>query len=452
MRFHVLALPHTVTRHDYSACAFTQKVLKWCKMMTPRGHTVYHYGHKDSEVVCTEHIPVTFNEDLEKAYGSYDWKKNFFKHNTADHAHQIFNQRAIVEIGKRKQPGDFVLCFWGYAHKPVFQAHPDLIPVEPGIGCTNDPCCPQNIYESYSVMNQVYGKYGKSPHWYDAVIPNYFDPDDFTFNDTPKDYYLFVGRIISSKGIGIAVDVTRNLGVKLLVAGQGDLASIVGSVPPHVEVIGYVEPKQRCELMKNAKALLAPTHFNEPFGGVMVEALFCGTPVITSDWGGFAENNLHGVTGYRCRTMEQFEWAAKNIDKISRKACHEWAVNNFSLDRVALMYEEYFETLKKVHDGSGGFYAKNPDRQNLDWMIRYYPSTGLTLSSPSETVEPSQSCDIPEFHPKPSEEKEDVVLASQSVSSELSHASSSIPSSTDAIPQPPYQELVPSTQESTSHP
>jgi glycosyltransferase involved in cell wall biosynthesis len=400
MRFHVFGLPHTVTRKDYSACAFTQKVLKFCKMMTRRGHTVYHYGHKDSEVECTEHIPVTFNEDLEKAYGSYDWKKTFFQHNTADHAHQIFNQRAIIEVGKRKQKGDFALCFWGYAHRPIFQEHPEIIPVEPGIGCTNEPCCPQNIYESYSVMNQIYGKYNRSPHWYDAVIPNYFDPEDFEFNATPKDYFLFVGRIIGSKGIGIAVDVTRRLGVKLLVAGQGSLEDTIGSVPDHVEVIGYVEPKQRCELMKNAKALLAPTHFNEPFGGVMVEALYCGTPVITSDWGAFAENNLHGVTGYRCRTMEQFEWACKNIDKIDRKTCYEWADKNFSLDRVALMYEEYFETLSKVHDGSGGFYCSNPDRKNLDWMVRYYPAKVLESSSLSETEAVCQSCDIPELQSK----------------------------------------------------
>lgn len=410
MRFHVLGLPHTVTRKDYSACAFTQKVLKFCKMMTRRGHTVYHYGHKDSEVECTEHIPVTFNEDLEKAYGSYDWKKTFFKHNTADHAHQIFNERAIVEVGKRKQKNDLILCFWGYAHRPIFQAHPDLIPVEPGIGCTNEPCCPQNIFESYSIMNQVYGMYKRSPHWYDAVIPNYFDPEDFEFNDKPKDYFLFVGRIISSKGIGIAVEVTKKIGAKLLVAGQGEIESIIGSKPDHVEVIGYVEPKERCELMKNAKALIAPTHFNEPFGGVMVEALYCGTPVITSDWGGFAENNLHGVTGYRCRTMEQFEWACKNIHKIDRKACYEWADKNFSLDRVSLMYEEYFETLLKIHDGSGGFYAENPNRQNLDWLVRYYPDTVTKASeSPSPLVIEvmSQSCDIPELHSKLELEKED---------------------------------------------
>ena len=368
--------------------------------MTARGHTVYHYGHKDSEVQCTEHIPVTFNEDLEKAYGKYDWRKNFFQHNTCDHAHQIFNQRAIVEVGVRKQPNDFLLCFWGYAHKPIMDAHPELIAVEPGIGCTNEPCTKQSIFESHAVMNEVYGMYKKHPHWYDAVIPNYFDPEDFEYNDKPKDYFLFVGRVIDSKGIGIAIEVTKRLGVRLIVAGQGSVESILSPVPPHVEHVGYVEPKQRADLMKNAKALLAPTHFNEPFGGVTIEALFCGTPTITTDWGGFAENNLHGVTGYRCRTMEQFMWACKNIDRISRRACREWAMKNFSLDRVTLMYEEYFQTLVKIHDGSGGFYAENPERRELDWLNRYYPLEAATTEpvSPSrlDLSETSQHCDVPE--------------------------------------------------------
>ena len=375
MRFHVLSLPHTITRKDYSACAFTMKVLKFGKMMTDRGHTVFHYGHKDSVVQCTEHIPVTFDEDLEKSYGNYDWRKTFFKYCNTDYAHNIFRERAIVEVGKRKQRGDFILCFWGFAHQPVAAAHPELIALEPGIGCNNKPCTAHSVFESHAIMNQIYGKYDNWPKWYDAVIPNYFDPDDFKYNETPKDYFLFIGRVIDSKGVGIAIEVTKRLGVQLIVAGQGDLKPICGLVPDHVTFIGYVEPEARCELLRNAKALLAPSHYNEPFGGVIIEALFCGTPTITSDWGGFSENNLHGITGYRCRTIEQFVWAGRNINKISRKACRDWAMNNFSLERVALMYEEYFSFLTKLYDGSGGFYCNNDERTELDWLKRTYPTS-----------------------------------------------------------------------------
>ena len=79
MKYHVLGLPHTVTSKEYNACAYTQKVVKFAKMMTDRGHTVIHYGHEDSDLQCTEHVSVTTNKDLKIAYGSHDWRKNFFK-------------------------------------------------------------------------------------------------------------------------------------------------------------------------------------------------------------------------------------------------------------------------------------------------------------------------------------------------------------------------------------
>ncbi len=373
LRFHVLAVPHTVTRKDYSACAFTQKALKFCKMMTARGHHVIHYGHADSEVDVAEHVTITDNDLFQKVYGHYDWKKELFKHNTSDECNKTFNQRAIEEIGKRKKHHDILLLFWGIGHADIAKAHPDLIAVEPGIGCFNTPCTPFSVYESYAVMNYVYGQEKWQPKWFDAVIPNYFDLADFKLNEKPGDYFMYLGRIIESKGIGIAVDIAKACGKRLKVAGQGDLKEVLkGPIPSHVDVVGYLEPHERDELLRGALALLAPTHYNEPFGGVTIEALLCGTPIITSDWGAFSENNLHGVTGYRCRTMEQFVWAAKNVHKIDRRACRAWAENNFSLEHIAPMYEEYFHSLIPVFKGKG-FYHENPDRRDLDWLKREYP-------------------------------------------------------------------------------
>jgi len=115
-----------------------------------------------------------------------------------------------------------------------------------------------------------------------------------------------------------------------------------------------------------------PTYYLEPFGGVNVEAQLCGTPVITTDWGAFPETVLHGKTGYRCRTFEEFCWAVKNIWRIKPKHCHTWAVQNYSMERVGKMYEEYFQRVYGLYED--GWYQANENRTELSWLERYYPA------------------------------------------------------------------------------
>ena len=382
MRFHILGLPHTVSSKEYVACAYTQKVVKFAKMMTDRGHEVIHYGHEDSDLQCTEHVPVLTNKDLEIAYGNYDWRKNFFKFDTGDHAYQTFYKNAIVEVGKRKQYNDFILPFWGSGVKPVCDAHPDLICVEPGIGYAGGHWTNYKIFESYAIYHAYYGldSVGTCKQsWYDTVIPNYFDPDDFEYSDEKEDYYLFLGRVYEGKGIQIAIQVTEHIGAKLVVAGQNPENL---QFPDHVEFVGYADVEKRKKLMSKAKAAFVASIYNEPFGGVQIECLFSGTPTITTDWGAFTENNIHGVTGFRCRTFEEFVWAAKNIDKINPKDCRHWAVSNFSLEKVAGMYEEFFQSVLNIY-GKQGWYEPNPFRQDLDYRRKHFPDVSEKIDYPA---------------------------------------------------------------------
>lgn len=378
MRFHILGLPHTVSSKEYNACAYTQKVVKFGKMMTERGHEVIHYGHEESDLPCTEHVTVLSTEDWKKTYGDHDWRKHFFKFDTNDHAYQTFYKNAIEEVGKRKQKNDFILPFWGSGTRPVCDAHPDLICVEPGIGYAGGHWARFKIFESYAIYHAYYGldSVGNCKQdWYDAVIPNYFDPDDFVYTPEEKeDYFLFLGRVYEGKGVNIAVQATESIGAKLIIAGQNSLKDMgYKEVPSHVTEIGYADVETRKRLMSKAKGAFVASLYTEPFGGVQVECLFSGTPTITTDWGSFTENNIHGVTGYRCKTFEQFTWAAKNIDKINPQACRDFALNNFSLDVVAQKYEEYFQSVLNVYNGNG-WYEKNDTRTDLNWLSKYYPA------------------------------------------------------------------------------
>lgn len=343
---HVISLPHTSTTWEYSWCAYSQKALKLAIMMEKLGYKVYLYASTESDFPNT--VPCVFAPKT-AAVTYPNWTTDYFNQ---------MNVKAIDAIDERIEDHDIICLTTGFPQKPIADAFPNHLVVEYGVGYEG-VCSKYLVFESYAWMHAVQGFHAglnnaKGEHvmntqgrFYDAVIPNYFVPEQFPFGDGDGDYLLYIGRMIPLKGLQIAVDTSKRTGIPLLLAGQGD-------PPDYGTYLGVVGPEKRSELMGNARAVMVPSLYLEPFGGVNVEAQMCGTPVITTDWGAFPETVEQGVTGYRCHTMAEFCQAAEDVKGLNRSDIAVRAVDKYSCDSVSLLYDRYFERL-------GGLWGKGFD-------------------------------------------------------------------------------------------
>ena len=132
MRFHVISLPHTQTTKEYVNCAYTEKVRRFCIMMKNLGHTVYLYASEDNEAPCDELITCITKEQQQEALAGKHFTEAEFN-NELPHW-QIFNGKAIAELGKRLEQKDFICLIGGASQEPIAKAYPNHISVEFGVG------------------------------------------------------------------------------------------------------------------------------------------------------------------------------------------------------------------------------------------------------------------------------------------------------------------------------
>ncbi len=159
---------------------------------------------------------------------------------------------------------------------------------------------------------------------YAGVVYNAVDLEEHRPLGEKEDYLVYVSRICEDKGTHHAVRMARETGHRIILAGKidpgRDREFFRREIEPHIDgrtVIyeGEVPQSRKTELMARARAFLFPIQWEEPFGLVMAEALACGTPVVTTDWGAAPEVVEHGKTGFVASSLEEVPALLERIDE-----------------------------------------------------------------------------------------------------------------------------------------
>jgi glycosyltransferase involved in cell wall biosynthesis len=349
MRFHLLALPNVQTTFAYSLCGFCVATIRFAKLLKELGHEVILYASEENEALCDELVTVIKKEEQETLLANTKNAKGEPEPTPYQYAYieewspiwQLANARTIKEIQKRKQPQDFIASIGGLSQQSIAKAHPDLMFIEYSIGYSGS-FSEYRVFESEAWRHHTYGAQNVGDgKFFDAVIPCFYDESEFPFRDKKEDFVLYVGRLIPRKGVEIACRSAAAAGVPLKIIGHGDKSLVTHGA----EYLGALNPVERNTWMSRARAVMTPTLYVEPFNQVAVEAQLCGTPVISTDWGGFTETIEQGVTGFRCSYLGEFVAAIHEVQNLSPLYIRIRAENKYSIRAVKPQYQRYFDRL-----------------------------------------------------------------------------------------------------------
>jgi glycosyltransferase involved in cell wall biosynthesis len=189
-------------------------------------------------------------------------------------------------------------------------------------------------------------------------VPHGLPREQLPFTANPKgDYLAFLGRISPDKRPDRAIEIAARAGRKLRIAAKIDRADQVYwdqtiapmiAANPNVEYIGEIDETQKAEFLGNARALLFPIDWPEPFGLVMIEAMACGTPVIALRCGSVPEVVNHGRSGLIVDTLEQAIDAVAAVETLDRQKVRETFEKRFTVERMAQDYLAIYHGLPGV--------------------------------------------------------------------------------------------------------
>lgn len=191
------------------------------------------------------------------------------------------------------------------------------------------------------------------PH--SVVIHHGVDPHVYSASADADDYVCFVGRFSPVKGPHTAIDAATAAGSRIVMAGEvhepdrefADRELAWRLSLSNVQYIGCIGMDLKRPLLRDARALLAPIEWNEPFGLALIEAMFSGCPVVAFPRGSVFELVESGVTGFIVESQDEMTEVIRPggpLESFDRLRCRRRAVERFSSLRMVRDYERLYKS------------------------------------------------------------------------------------------------------------
>jgi glycosyltransferase involved in cell wall biosynthesis len=179
---------------------------------------------------------------------------------------------------------------------------------------------------------------------------------EYPYSAQGGDDLVYLARMSPEKRPDLAIAVAKRAGLKLVIAAKIDptereyfereIRPLLDD--PLIEFVGEVDMAQKVALLGRARALLFPIDWPEPFGLVMIEAMACGTPVVTRPCGAVPEIVTHERTGLIADSVDELAEAVKRVDRLDRAECRREVERRFSAERMTTDYERVYRELAEA--------------------------------------------------------------------------------------------------------
>jgi glycosyltransferase involved in cell wall biosynthesis len=335
------------------------------KGLGARGHQVTVFSPLGTEIhgqnVTVETMNLRPLVSSQAEFGAFLDNTEHLSHDV----HGLWDRYMVNEMYRRADAGDFDLLYFHHPESAMSTAvqYPNI----PTVYTLHDPIYAwyRELFELYTSANQKFISISNNQRRdapdlpYLQTVYNGTDVNLFKFSEEHEDYLLFAGRITAEKGVKEAIQIAKATNNRLLIIGpinHGSQGYFDQYIKPELDdrilYLGRMDQDQLPKYYQKAKAVLTPIQWEEPFGLTTVEAMACGTPVISLRRGAAPEIIVHGKTGFVVNSIGEMIEAVGKIDHIKRHDCRDHVAKMFAVEQMVDHYERAFHKLLEESESS----------------------------------------------------------------------------------------------------